>query len=42
MKKLFVMMMVSLISLSRCAKKEVAYTSEDLDTAVQAAKDAYG
>ncbi len=42
MKKFIVMMMVSLILLSGCAKKETLYTSEDLDTAVEAVKDVYG
>jgi len=41
MKKLFVMMMVSLILLSGCTKK-AAYDSADLDAAVDAVKDAYG
>lgn len=42
MKKLVVMMMVSLILLSGCAKKETQYTGEDLDAAVAAIKEAYG
>ena len=41
MKKLIVMMMVSLILLSGCTKKE-AYDSADLDAAVAAVKAAYG
>ncbi len=41
MKKLFVMMMVSLILLSGCTKK-AAYDAEDLDAAVAAVKAAYG
>lgn len=42
MKKFVVMMVVSLILLSGCAKKEVKYTGEDLDAAVTAVKEAYG
>lgn len=41
MKKLFVMMMVSLILLSACTKKAV-YDKADMDAAVEAVKEAYG
>jgi len=41
MKKIFMMMMVSLILLSGCTKKAV-YDGADLDAAVDAVKDAYG